>query len=174
MLYQVNWIFVLKGKQQKNDLRRALSLRPQRSIKKEMKNSIPLLLSIIILSFTTNTAFAQRPPAYMFGYNLALNATTTSQCNIFAKTETGTGISLSTPDFDLCIAGFNNAQSNIAQTSPAYKTGYDLGKRDSMINTQDATSACRGFVSDVQWMCKQGYDKGYHDYVNIIQSGDNK
>jgi hypothetical protein len=139
-----------------------------------MKNSIPLLLSIIILSFTTNTAFAQRPPAYMFGYNLALNATTTSQCNIFAKTETGTGISLSTPDFDLCIAGFNNAQSNIAQTSPAYKTGYDLGKRDSMINTQDATSACRGFVSDVQWMCKQGYDKGYHDYVNIIQSGDNK
>ena len=40
--------------------------------------------------------------------------------------------------------------NQIAQTSPAYKTGYDLGKRDSMINTQDATSACRGFVSDVQ------------------------
>jgi len=37
----------------------------------------------------------------------------------------------------------------IAQTSPAYKTGYDLGKRDSMINTQDVTSAYRGFVSDV-------------------------
>ncbi|MGA8083653.1 MAG: hypothetical protein WB988_17505 [Candidatus Nitrosopolaris sp.] len=68
--------------------------------------------------------------------------------------------SLSTPDFVHCIAGFNNAQSNIAQTSSAYKTGYDLGKQDSMINTQDATSACRGFVSDVQWMCEQGYDKG--------------
>jgi len=39
--------------------------------------------------------------------------------------------------------------NQIAQTSPAYKTGYDLGKRDSMINTQDATSAYRGFVSDV-------------------------
>jgi hypothetical protein len=52
--------------------------------------------------------------------------------------------------------------------------GYDLGKRDSMINTQDATSACRGFVSDFQWMCEQGYNKGYNDYVNIIQSSDNK
>ena len=139
-----------------------------------MKNSIPLLLSIIILSFTTNAALAQRPPAYMFGYNLALNATTTSQCNIFAKTVSGTGVSLSTPDFDLCIAGFNNAQANTAQASTAYKTGYDLGKRDSMINTSDATSACSGFVSDVQWVCKQGYDKGYNDYANIIQSGDNK
>ena len=39
--------------------------------------------------------------------------------------------------------------NQIAQTSPAYKTGYDLGKRDSMINTRDATSAYRGFVSDV-------------------------
>ncbi|MFY9798584.1 MAG: hypothetical protein WB988_25220 [Candidatus Nitrosopolaris sp.] len=139
-----------------------------------MKNSIPLLLSIIILSFTTNSAFAQRPPAYMFGYNLALNVTTTSQCNIFAKTESGTGVSLSTPDFDLCIAGFNNAQANTAQASTAYKTGYDLGKRDSMINTHDATSACRGFVTDVQWVCRQGYDKGYNDYANIMQSGDNK
>ena len=136
-----------------------------------MKNSIPLLLSIIILSFTTNTAFAQRPPAYMFGYNLAFHATTTSQCNIYSKTDNETGASLSTPDFVHCITGFNNAQSNIAQTSPAYKTGYDLGKRDSMINTQDATSACRGFVSDVQWMCEQGYDKGYNDYVNIIHEG---
>ncbi len=139
-----------------------------------MKNTIPLLLSIIILSFTTNIAFAQRPPAYMFGYNLAFHATTTSQCNIYSKTDNETGASLSTPDFVHCIAGFNNAQSNIAQTSPAYKTGYDLGKRDSMINIQDATSACRGFVSDVQWMCEQGYDKGYNDYVNIIRSGDNK
>ncbi|HXX97428.1 MAG TPA: hypothetical protein VEL11_09980 [Candidatus Bathyarchaeia archaeon] len=34
------------------------------------------------------------------------------------------------PDFVHCIAGFDNAQSNIAQTSPAYKTGYDLGKQD--------------------------------------------
>jgi hypothetical protein len=139
-----------------------------------MKNSIPLLLSVIILSFTTNSAIAQHPPAYMFGYNLALNATTSSECNIFAKTESGTGISLSTPDFDHCIAGFNNAQSNIAQSSPAYKTGYDLGKRDSMINTRDAISACKGFVSNVQWLCEQGYDKGYNDYVNIIHSDDNK
>jgi len=139
-----------------------------------MKNSIPLLLSIIILSFTPNTAVAQRPPAYIFGYNLAFHATTTSQCNIYSKTDNETGASLSTPDFVHCIAGFNNARSNIAQTSLPYKTGYDLGKRDSMINTQDATSACRGFLSDVQWMCEQGYDKGYNDYVNIIQSGGNK
>src|SRR5215469_14148559 len=137
MLYQVNWIFVLKGKQQKNDLRRALpSLRPQRSIKKEMKNSIPLLLSIIILSFTTNTAFAQ-PPAYLFGYNLAFHANTTSQCNIYSETDNKTGAFLSTPDFVHCITGFNNAQPNIGQTSLPYKTGYDLGKRDSMINTPD-------------------------------------
>jgi ribosomal protein L18 len=139
-----------------------------------MRNSIPLLLSIIILSFATNAALAQRPPAYMFGYSLALNSTTTSQCNIFAKTVSGTGVSLSTSDFDLCIAGFNNAQANTTHASTAYKTGYDLGKRDSMINTSDATSACRGFVTDVQWVCKQGYDKGYNDYANIIQSGDNK
>jgi hypothetical protein len=136
-----------------------------------MKDSIPLLLSIIILSFTTNTAFAQRLPAYIFGYNLAFHATTTSQCNIYSKTDNETGASLTTPDFVHCLDGFNNAQSNIAQTSLEYKTGYDLGKRDSMINTQDATSACRGFVSDVQWMCEQGYNKGYNDYVNIIQSG---
>jgi hypothetical protein len=57
---------------------------------------------------------------------------------------------LSTPDFDPCIAGFNNAPANTAQASTVYKTGYDPGKRDSMINTLDATSACRGFVSDVQ------------------------
>ena len=86
----------------------------------------------------------------MFGYNLGFHATTTSQCNIYSKTDNETGASLSTPDSVHCIA----------QTSPAYKTGYDLGKQDSMINTQDATSACRGFVSDVQWMCEQGYDKG--------------
>jgi hypothetical protein len=58
--------------------------------------------------------------------------------------------------------------------SPAYKMGYDLGKRDSMINTQDTTNACRGFVSDVQWMCEQGYGKGYNDYANLMHtSGDN-
>ena len=137
-----------------------------------MKNSIPLLLSIIILSFTTNTAFAQ-PPAYLFGYNLAFHAATTSQCNIYSETDNKTGAFLSTPDFVHCITGFNNAQSNIGQSLP-YKTGYDLGKRDSMTNTEDATSACSRFLSDVQWMCEQGYNKGYNDYVSIIQSGDDK
>ena len=43
-----------------------------------------------------------------------------------------------------------------------------------MIRIQDATSVCKGFVSDVERMCEQGYDKGYNDYVNIIESGDNK
>ena len=136
-----------------------------------MNNSIPLLLSIIILSFTTSIVSAQRQPAYMFGYNLGFHATTSSQCNIYSETDNKTRAFLSTPDFVHCITGFSNAQSNIAQPSLAYKTGYDLGKRDSMINTQDATSACRGFVSDVQWMCEQGYGKGYNTYVNIIKSG---
>lgn len=138
-----------------------------------MKNSIPLLLSIIILSFTTNTAFAQ-PPAYLFGYNLAFHATTTSQCNIYSETDNKTGASLSTPDFVHCITGFNNALSNIGHTSLPYRAGYDLGKRDSMANTEDATSACSRFLSEFQWMCEQGYNKGYNDYVNIIQSGDDK
>jgi len=138
-----------------------------------LKNSILLLLSIIILSFTTNTAFAQ-PPAYLFGYNLAFHANTTSQCNIYSETDNKTGAFLSTPDFVHCITGFNNAQPNIGQTSLPYMTGYDLGKRDSMINTQDATSACSRFLSDVQWMCEQGYNKGYNDSANIIQSGGNK
>ena len=84
-----------------------------------MKNSIPLLLSIIILSFTTNTAFAQ-PPAYLFGYNLAFHATTTSQCNIYSETDNKTGAFLSTPDFVHCITGFNNAQSNIGVIHQIY------------------------------------------------------
>jgi hypothetical protein len=149
-----------------------------RSIYQIMEKAFPktwvhstLLLSIIILSFTTSTAFAQRQPAYMFGYNLGFHATTSSQCNIYSETDNKTGGFLSTPDFDHCIAGFINAQSNIVKTSPVYKTGYDLGKRDSMIRIHDATSACKGFVSDVQWMCEQGYDKGYNHYVNIIKSG---
>jgi hypothetical protein len=136
-----------------------------------MKNRIPLLLSIIILSFTTSTAFAQRPPAYMFGYNLGFHATTSSQCNIYSETDNKTF--LNTPAFDHCVAGFINAQSNLVKTSPIYKTGYDLGKRDSMIRIHDPTSACKGYVSDMEWMCKQGYDEGYNDYVNIIKSGDN-
>jgi hypothetical protein len=138
-----------------------------------MKNSIPLLLSIIILSFTTNTAFAQ-PPAYLFGYNLAFHATTTSQCNIYSETDNKTGAFLNTPDFVHCITGFNNAQSNIGQTSLPYRAGYALGKLDSMTNTEDATSACSRFLSEFQWMCEQGYNKGYNDYVNITQSGGNK
>ena len=78
-----------------------------------MKHSIPLLLSIIILSFTTSTAFAQRQPAYMFGYNLGFHATTSSECNIYSEIDNKTGAFLSTPDFDHCIAGFINAQSNV-------------------------------------------------------------
>ena len=138
-----------------------------------MNNSIPLLLSIIILSFTTSIVSAQRQPAYMFGYNLGFHATTSSQCNIYSETDNKTGGFLSTPDFDHCIAGFINAQSNIVKTSPVYKTGYDLGKRDSMIRIHDASSACKGFGGDVEWVCELGYDKGYNDYVNIIESGDN-
>jgi hypothetical protein len=120
----------------------------------------------------TSTAFAQRAPAYMFGYDLGFHATS-SQCNIYSETDNKTGAFLSTPDFDHCIAGFNNAQSNIVKTSPVYKTGYDLGKRDSMIRIHHATSACKRFVGDVEWMREQGYEKGYNDYVNIIESGDN-
>jgi hypothetical protein len=105
----------------------------------------------------------------MFGYNLRFHATASSQCNIYSETDNKTGAFLSTPAFDHCVAGFINAQSNIVKTSPIYKTGYDLGKRDSMIRIHDATSACKGFVS-VEW-CEQGYDKGYN--VNIIESGDN-
>jgi hypothetical protein len=78
-----------------------------------MKNSIPLLLPIIILGFTTGTALAQRPPPYMFGYNLGFHATTSSQCNIYSEINNKTGAFLNTPDFDHCIAGFINAQSNV-------------------------------------------------------------
>jgi hypothetical protein len=87
----------------------------------ETKNSIPILLSIIILSFTTSTAFAQRPPAYIFGYNLGFHATTSSQCNKYSETDNKTGAFLSNPDFVHCIAGFDDAQSNIAHTSVPYK-----------------------------------------------------
>ena len=57
-----------------------IRVKEQAAEERSTKNirNIPLLLSIVILSFTTNSAFAQRPLAYLFGYNLAFHATTTS------------------------------------------------------------------------------------------------